>query len=112
MGCAPKKLVSGVEDGDKLPVTLNATDQTITFTGAGGIKLEGSLMVPAGAVLLDAWGGAWVYRCDGERFWRARIDPLRRVADDMVIARGPPVGSCVVAVGAVELFGVEFPPGH
>jgi len=50
MGCAPKKLVSGVEGGDKLPVTLNATDQTITFTGAGGIKLEGSLMVPAGSL--------------------------------------------------------------
>jgi len=71
-----------------------------------------ALVVPASAVVLDAWGGAWVYRCEGERFTRARVDPVRRAGDDMVIAHGPPVGSCVVSVGAVELFGTEFPPGH
>lgn len=70
------------------------------------------LVLPASAVVLDAWGGAWVYRCEGERFTRARIDPVRRAGDDMVFAHGPPVGSCVVSVGAVELFGAEFPPGH
>lgn len=71
-----------------------------------------TLVVPAAAVVLDAWGGAWVYRCEGERFTRARVDPVRRVAGDMVLAAGPPVGTCVVSVGAVELFGAEFPPGH
>ena len=71
-----------------------------------------ALVVPASAVVLDAWGGAWVYQCEGERFTRARVDPARRVEDDMVLAHGPPVGSCVVSVGAVELFGAEFPPGH
>lgn len=71
-----------------------------------------ALIVPAAAVVLDAWGGAWVYRCDGERFARTRVDPLRRAGDKMVIAHGPPVGTCVVSVGAVELFGAEFPPGH
>jgi RND family efflux transporter MFP subunit len=71
-----------------------------------------ALVLPASAVVLDAWGGAWVYRCDGEHFTRARVDPARRAGDDMVLAHGPPVGSCVVSVGAVELFGAEFPPGH
>lgn len=71
-----------------------------------------ALVLPASAVVLDAWGGAWVYRCEGERFTRARVDPARRAGDDMVLAHGPPVGSCVVSVGAVELFGAEFPPGH
>jgi len=71
-----------------------------------------ALVVPASAIVLDAWGGAWVYRCDGERFTRARVDPLRRAANDMVLAHGPPAGACVVSVGAVELFGSEFPPGH
>lgn len=71
-----------------------------------------ALVVPASSVVLDAWGGAWVYRCEGERFARARVDPVRRAGDDMVLAHGPPVGSCVVSVGAVELFGAEFPPGH
>lgn len=71
-----------------------------------------SLVLPASSVVLDAWGGAWVYRCEGERFTRARVDPSRRAGDDMVLAHGPPVGACVVSVGAVELFGAEFPPGH
>jgi RND family efflux transporter MFP subunit len=71
-----------------------------------------ALVVPVSAVVLDAWGGAWLYRCGGERFSRARIDPVRRVGNDMVIAHGPPAGSCVVSVGAAELFGSEFPPGH
>ena len=71
-----------------------------------------SLVIPASALVLDAWGGAWVYRCEGERYTRARVDPIRRVADRLVIAHGPPVGACVVSVGAVELFGAEFAPGH
>ncbi len=68
--------------------------------------------VPASALVFDAWGGAWVYRCEGGRYSRARVDPARRVAERVVLARGPPVGSCVVSVGAAELFGAEFPPGH
>jgi len=71
-----------------------------------------ALVVPASAVVLDAWGGAWVYGCEGQRFARVRVDPLRRVGDQMVLARGPAAGACVVSVGAVELFGAEFPPGH
>jgi membrane fusion protein, heavy metal efflux system len=71
-----------------------------------------ALTIPAAAMVLDAWGGAWVYRCEGERFTRARVDPLRRVDASMVLASGPPAGACIVSVGAAELFGAEFPPGH
>lgn len=71
-----------------------------------------ALIVPASAVVIDAWGGAWVYRCEGGRYVRARVDPARRAADDMVLAHGPSAGACIVSVGAVELFGAEFPPGH
>ena len=80
-----------------------------------------ALTVPATSVVLDAWGGAWVYRCEGthlsaretsQHFTRARVDPLRRVGEDFVLARGPEVGACIVSVGAVELFGAEFAPGH
>jgi RND family efflux transporter MFP subunit len=75
-------------------------------------EVEGATVVPAAAVVLDAWGGAWVYRCEQGRFERARVDPVRRAGDEVVVAHGPAVGSCVVSVGAVELFGAEFPPGH
>jgi cobalt-zinc-cadmium efflux system membrane fusion protein len=91
---------AGFEPGERILVELPLREQA------------NALLIPASAVVIDAWGGAWVYRCEAERFTRARVDPLRRVADDMVLAHGPLVGSCVVSVGAVELFGTEFPPGH
>lgn len=71
-----------------------------------------AVTVPAASVVLDAWGGTWVYRCNDGRYERARVDPSHRVGDRLVLARGPAAGSCVVSVGAAELFGAEFPPGH
>lgn len=91
---------AGLAPGERVLVELPLQDAT------------SALIVPASAVVIDAWGGAWVYRCEGGRYVRARVDPARRAADDMVLAHGPAVGSCVVSVGAVELFGAEFPPGH
>lgn len=91
---------AGFVPGERVLVELPLRDNTA------------ALVVPASSVVLDAWGGAWVYRCEGERFARARVNPVRRVGDDMVLAHGLPAGACVVSVGAVELFGAEFPPGH
>lgn len=91
---------AGLAPGERVLVELPLEDTT------------SALIVPASSVVIDAWGGAWVYRCEGGRYVRARVDPARRAADDMVLAHGPAVGSCIVSVGAVELFGAEFPPGH
>lgn len=91
---------SDFEPGERVLVRLPLQDTNAALT------------VPASALVFDAWGGAWVYRCDEGRFFRARVDPLRRASGDMVLAHGPPAGSCIVSVGAAELFGVEFPPGH
>lgn len=91
---------AALSPGERVLVELPLTDH------------ESALVVPASAIVVDAWGGAWVYRCEGERYERARVDPVRRAGVDMVLAHGPPVGACVVSVGAVELFGSEFPPGH
>lgn len=69
--------------------------------------------VPASAIVLDAQGSAWVYECPRPgTFRRARIDPTRRAGDAALFTRGPEVGTCIVAVGAAEVFGSEFEPGH
>lgn len=70
------------------------------------------LTVPASALVFDAWGGVWVYRCEGGDYWRTRVDPIHRIVSEVALAHGPPAHSCVVSVGAAELFGTEFPPGH
>lgn len=74
---------------------------------------ERSLAVPYSAVFHDAGGSAWIYACEGEHAYRrARVDVERRDGDLAVLRRGPAVGACVVSVGAAELFGAEFEPGH
>lgn len=71
------------------------------------------LRVPAGAVVYDAQGGAWVYVAAGEHAYRrTRIDVVRAVAGGVAFGAGPALGTSVVAVGAADLFGTEFPPGH
>lgn len=69
--------------------------------------------IPFSAVFFDPSGTAWIYVCEGERAYRrARVDVLRRDGDEAVLARGPALGTCVVSVGAAELYGSEFEPGH
>jgi membrane fusion protein, heavy metal efflux system len=74
---------------------------------------ENARTVPRAAVLYDALGASWVYTCAGDNaFQRARIDPIRTSGDRVVFERGPVLGACVAAQGAVEIFGSEFEPGH
>lgn len=71
--------------------------------------LEDRLSVPFASVVRDAEGGAWVYlQSAPHQFRRQRVDVLRREGAQMVLARGPPAGSQVVAAGAVELWGFEL----
>lgn len=70
-------------------------------------------VLPYSALVYDAQGTAWVYGCAGENaFRRERIDPIRRSGDQLVFARGPALGACVLSTGASEVFGSEFEPGH
>jgi hypothetical protein len=69
--------------------------------------------VPRTSVIYDAAGAGWVYACAGDdAYQRARIDPIRLLGERLVFERGPELGACVASVGAAELFGSEFEPGH
>ena len=75
-------------------------------------KTESSLIVPNAAILLDIYGGAWVYAMTGERqYTRKRVSLQFVDADKAMLASGPPVGTQVVVDGAAELFGTEFGAG-
>ena len=72
-----------------------------------------TLEVPGAAVLLGVDGGAWVYVCEDETsFRRVRVDVEARQGDRARLRRGPPEGTCVVGVGAIELMGAEFGVKH
>jgi multidrug efflux pump subunit AcrA (membrane-fusion protein) len=87
--------------GERVEVELIHRDAVVTAS------------VPASAVIHDFDGGAWVYACvDANHFRRVRVEVLRVRDDRAVIGRGPEVGSCVVTVGALELFGTELGVAH
>lgn len=116
-------LVAGPPTADPLATTV---DRWLALQGDGGFApgervlvelplrdTETLRTVPAASVVVDAQGASWVYRCEGEHaFARTRIDPVRQVGDRIAFARGPEVGACVASVGAAEIFGSEFEPGH
>ena len=69
--------------------------------------------VPHSAVLHDPTGASWVYVCAEEHAYsRTRIEVLRHEGDLAVFQNGPEVDTCIAVVGAAELYGAEFPPGH
>jgi hypothetical protein len=70
-------------------------------------------VVPYAAVLYDAQGDTWVYTSpEPQVFVRHRISVDYIDGDQAVLSEGPPLGTAVVMVGAVELFGTEFEIGH
>lgn len=71
------------------------------------------LAVPYGAIIYDPDGGTWVYTSPEPRsFVRAPITVDRIDGDVAVLSEGPDVGTLVVSVAAVELYGAELGVDH
>lgn len=68
-------------------------------------------VVPWSAVVRDIDGGTWVYvRTAPHTYTRRRVSVAAVVGDRALLAEGPPPGTLVVGVGAMELFSTEFGP--
>jgi len=68
-----------------------------------------STAAPWSAVIQDIQGGAWVYESVApQTFVRRRVEVRYVIGPWAALEHGPPVGTKVVTVGAVELFGAEF----
>lgn len=69
-------------------------------------------VVPSSAIIIDVYGGEWVYVArEDHRFTRQRVAVRFVEGDEAVLTRGPAAGVQVVTVGTTELFGVEFGAG-
>jgi len=65
-------------------------------------------VLPGTAVFYDHQGAAWVYAVIGEGLYeRRRVEVATVVGEQVVLKRGPPAGTPIVLVGAMELFGAE-----
>ncbi|AMV18335.1 macrolide transporter subunit MacA [Planctomyces sp. SH-PL14] len=65
--------------------------------------------VPWSAVIIDIYGGQWIYeRLDEHHFVRRRVE-VAWVKDGLaILTRGPAPGTTVVTAGAAEISGAEF----
>ena len=76
------------------------------------IAQEG-LTIPWSAVVIDIYGGTWVYeKTDLHTFVRRRVQVLYVLESDAMLASGPELGTKIVAQGAAELFGTEVGFGN
>ncbi len=70
-------------------------------------------VVPYSAVVYDTKGNTWVYTSPEPRVYiRHKISIIAIKRDKVFLFDGPPDGTEVVNVGAVELYGAEFGVGH
>jgi hypothetical protein len=70
-------------------------------------------VVPYSSVIYDEHGNTWVYTSPERlNYVRAPITIDFIEGDVAVLKDGPPTGTTVVSVGAIELYGTEFEVGH
>ena len=126
-GCEPK----GVKATEAKPVHIEAITGTelhrVTLSSRAAERLDVTTgrveqrmirglqrkVVPYAAVLYDSHGDTWVFTNPEPLVYvRHRIHVDFISTNQAVLTDGPAVGTTVVTVGAVELFGAEFEIGH
>jgi hypothetical protein len=98
-----------IEGEEVLRVILTASAAEHIGIETVRVEKRGSrLVVPYGAVYIDAHGGFWVYtNPEPLVFVRAPIDIVHETSSQAFLADGPPAGTQVVTVGVPELYGSE-----
>jgi RND family efflux transporter MFP subunit len=66
------------------------------------------LMVPWSAIVMDIYGGTWVYeRASEHRYVRRRVTVQYSNGNDAILESGPQAGTPVVTAGVMQLFASE-----
>ncbi len=94
---------------EKASQRLGVKTAAVVTTTVDGQQL---LTVPYAAMLYDPAGKTWVYTNPQPLvFVRHEITVLRIVKDTVLLSAGPAVGTQVVTVGVIELYGTEVGVG-
>ena len=101
--------------------TTGIAKLTLTERGVARIELKTEpvtagtgtdVLLPYASLLYDSDGKTWVYTNPAPRVYERQPVTVTKVEAGVVTASaGPAVGTAVVTVGAVELFGAEFNTG-
>ena len=112
-GEAPAKVEKNATTGiAKLTVTEHGMARIDLKTEPVAAGTGTDVLLPYAALLYDANGKTWVYTNPAPRVFERQAVTVAKVEAGVVTASaGPAVGTLVVTVGAVELFGTEFNTG-
>jgi len=99
------------EDG-RVTMTEQA-EQRLDIQTTAITSIDGRLVVPSSALIVDPEGVFWVYTSPEPLvFVRERIRVARDEGERAFLTSGPPAGTEVVTVGVPELYGIEYEVGH
>lgn len=105
--------VEKVAGSDQKRVVL--TDDAATRLGVETARVRaapgavGRVVIPYSAVLYDPDGATWTYTSPSRHAYvRSDVSVESIVGDRAVLSKGPRAGTEVVAVGADEIWGVEY----
>ncbi|BCW67208.1 hypothetical protein NicSoilB4_19710 [Arthrobacter sp. NicSoilB4] len=112
-GEAPAKVEKNATTGiAKLTVTEHGLARIDLKTEPVTAGTGTDVLLPYASLLYDANGKTWVYTNPAPRVFERQAVTVAKVEAGVVTASaGPAVGTPVVTVGAVELFGTEFNTG-
>jgi hypothetical protein len=109
----PAKLAA-IKDSDVKQVTFTAEGAKRVGLEFGEVRsTEGGPVIPYASILYDAKGSTFTYTSPKPlTFVRQEIVVRRIDGNNVQLAKGPPIGTKVVTVGATEVLGSEFEVGH
>jgi ABC-type oligopeptide transport system substrate-binding subunit len=112
-GEAPAKVEKNATTGiAKLTLTERGVARIDLKTEPATAGTGTDVLLPYAALLYDSSGKTWVYTNPAPRVYERQPVTVTKVEAGVVTASaGPAVGTAVVTVGAVELFGAEFNTG-
>ena len=99
-----------VKGTDITRVTLTAEAAKRLDVQTTKVRSDGRrTVIPYGAVLYDPNGDTWTYTNPKPLvFEREDISIARFDGNSAILAKGPPIGTAIVTVGATEIWGVEY----
>jgi len=106
----PAAVTKQLKGSDVVQVTLSADAAKRLGVQTVKVRSDGAReVIPYKSLLYDPDGKTWAYISPKPLvFQRADVTVQEIEGDSVVLAKGPPVGTPVVTVGATEIWGVEY----
>jgi hypothetical protein len=105
-----KKVILEARAAERIGVETAAVREEVVQVAGAQVTRK---VVPYGALLYDTKGNTWTFTNPEPLVYvRAPIVVDDIEGDRVLLSEGPPAGTAIVTVGAVELMGAEHKYGH